>query len=91
MDSGEWLWMYQSWLQDQEDQQELLDNQSIFIGSFSNPEAARKIIKSKNPDYETDEEDLDKLSEQIVKRNKEELRLVEQKNRRRRKRVIPQG
>lgn len=85
MDASIWLWMYQSWLQDQEDKQEFAENQSIFTGSFSNPEMAKRIIKTKNPDYQTDDKDFDRISEQIVQNNRKEL---EKKQRRRRRALL---
>lgn len=86
MDVSIWLWMYQSWLQDLEDKQEFAENLGTFVGSFSNSEMAKKIIKSKTPDYQMDEKSFDKISRDIHESSKKEL---EQKQRRRR-RVLQQ-
>jgi hypothetical protein len=62
------LWLYEGWIHDIELETEKLRSQSIFIGSFFNPEMAQKIIKADKPDFEaTDsEETANKLHEQIV-------------------------
>lgn len=86
MDMSIWLWMYQSWLQDQEDRQEFAENQAIFTGSFSNPDMAKRIIKSKNPDYQMDDKEFDRISKQIAKNNRKDL----EKKQRRRRRVLQQ-
>lgn len=63
------IWLYESWIHDMELEAQKLKNQAIFIGSFSNPEMAQKIIKQDSPDYKaTDsEETANALHEQIVK------------------------
>lgn len=38
-------------------------SQAILIGSFTNPEAAQKMVKSKTPDFASTEEDVQKSVE----------------------------
>jgi len=57
------VWLYESWLHEKEQESESLRNQAIFIGSFSNPEMAQKIIKIESPDYKAT--DLDETSKMI--------------------------
>ena len=61
---------------------EKLRNQAIFIGSFSNPEMAQKIIKSDKPDFEaTDSEETAKnLHEEIVKTEQQSKRKKKKKH-----------
>jgi hypothetical protein len=38
------IWMFQNWAADQMDQAELAKNHAILLGSFWNPEAAKKMM-----------------------------------------------
>jgi hypothetical protein len=59
------VWLYESWLHDQELEAQKLRNQAIFIGSFSNLEMAQKIIQSDNPNATST--DWDETSNKIHK------------------------
>jgi hypothetical protein len=37
-------WMFYNWLEDYNDEFKLLENQGYLIGSFTNPEAVKKIL-----------------------------------------------
>jgi len=76
------VWLYESWIHDMELEAEKLRNQAIFIGSFSNPEMAQKIIKSDKPDFEaTDSEETAKnLHEEIVKTEQQSKRKKKKKH-----------
>jgi hypothetical protein len=37
-------WMFNQWVEDYNDEFKLLENQGYLIGSFTNPEAVRKIL-----------------------------------------------
>jgi len=77
------VWLYESWLHDQELEQEKLKNQAILIGSFFNPEMAYKLHKSEQPDFAaTDDEETGKMvHEEIVKEEKERSRRKKRKKR----------
>lgn len=45
------VWLYESWIYEKELESEKLKNLAILIGSFINPEAAQKMVKSQNPDF----------------------------------------
>lgn len=86
--------MYQSWIQDQEDKFEFAKSHGILIGSFTNYEAAKKMLDSNNPKaYSTDEEfeqstqkvleDREKYLNDQIKNQKEEIIV-----KRRRKKII---
>ena len=65
MDEYVWVWMYQSWIQDQEDQHKMFKDYSTFLGSFYNPEMAQQIVKDDEPDHSSDEEDFEKSIEMV--------------------------
>jgi hypothetical protein len=80
------LWMYESWCQDLEDKNEFAKSFSIFLGSFSNPEAAQKMLKKDNPDYSStdDDESIKRVLDDRKKQQEQEA----PKRRRRRQVVI---
>jgi hypothetical protein len=69
-----WLWMYESWCRDVEEKNEFAKSYAILQGSFVNPDMARKMIKSENPDFESTDEDYEKLSRQMIEDNRKTLR-----------------
>jgi hypothetical protein len=62
---AEWLWMYYQWDKDQEEEQKKMQQWAILIGSFSDPAAAKKMLKIDNPDFESDEELHQKTLEEL--------------------------
>ena len=83
-----WLWMQESWLQDLEEKHEFQRAYSILTGAFSNAEMAKRMIKMDNPDFQMSDEDLEKVSQEIVQKRKE---AEQAKPKRRRRRVLSQG
>ncbi len=81
-------WMFQSWLEDNNEQLELARSQAILIGSFTNPEAAKEMIKNQSPDFSSTDEEFDRISEAIVKAREDEEKKIEQPKRRKRRKVI---
>lgn len=67
MDVFQYLWLYESWLTDLEEQHEFAKNYSVLTGSAANPEWARSIMKSENPDFEMSDEEFDRVSDEILK------------------------
>jgi hypothetical protein len=67
------VWLYESWLHDRELEIEKLKQHAILTGSFSNPEAANKMIKDENPDFKsTDFEETNKMvREKIIEQETE--------------------
>lgn len=59
-------WMYNSWVQDIQEKMERSKELGLLIGSFTNYDAVRKIIKSENPDHIMTDEEFDELSEKIL-------------------------
>ena len=66
------VWLYESWLHDQELEAQKLRNQAILIGSFSNLEMAQGMIRQEHPNVQaTDlDETSKKVREQILESNK---------------------
>lgn len=67
-----YLWLYYSFLQEEEDKYKAARSMAIFQGSFSNFEMAKSILKSENPTAEMDEEQFEAVSEYILAENKKE-------------------
>lgn len=59
--------MFEHWLRDQEEIQELERMNAILVGSFTNPEAARNMLKADSPDFSSSDEDYAKSIEMIQK------------------------
>lgn len=75
------VWLYESWLHDQELEIDKLRKQAILIGSFFNPEMAQKMLKSENPDFTSTDEDLDQANKTV----REQILEAEKKDRKKRK------
>ena len=79
------VWLYESWLHDQELEIDRLRKQAILIGSFFNPDMAQKMIKSENPDFASTDEDLDEANKAV----REQILEAEKKgNKKRKKRKV---
>ena len=63
MDDWTWMWLYQSWLQDQEDMHKLYKNYALYIGAFFNWDMANRASKQDNPDHEVSDEEFEKAYE----------------------------
>lgn len=89
MDEFTWAWMYQSWLQDQEELHKTYKNFALFLGSFFNWEMANNISKQDNPDYEVSDEEFEESFDKVRQFTElEEQMLQAQSSHRRHRRVI---
>jgi hypothetical protein len=52
------VYMYEHWVLDQKEDYDKLRGLAILEGSFVNPDAAKKMIKSETPDYESSDEEF---------------------------------
>lgn len=92
MDPMERAYLFQSWLEEHSDEIEKLRTQGILIGSFTNPEAAKDMLKG--PDFETSDEDMeaawDYIQNQPIPENAalEGIKEGKVRNSRRRRKVI---
>lgn len=59
-----------NWIQDLEDKHEFATDYSIFTGSFSNPEMARKMINSRNPTHELSDEEFEESTRKMLEQGK---------------------
>lgn len=86
--------MYQSWLQDQEDKLEFAKSHGILIGSFTNYEAAKKMLDSNNPKAFSTDEEFEQATQKVIEDREKYLsqnsQQTQQENitKRRRKKVI---
>ena len=62
--------MYHSWIQDKDDQAELARSHGILIGSFTNYEAAKKMLKIDNPDFSSTDEEFEQSTRIILEARK---------------------
>lgn len=58
--------MYLSWLEDENSKQEFATDNAIFLGAFSNPEAAKQMMSSRNPTYELSDEDFEESTKKVL-------------------------
>lgn len=77
------MWLYESWIHDQELESEKLRNQAILIGSFFNPEMAQKMLKIDNPDFQSS--NLDETTAFVRERILESEKQKSKKKRKKRK------
>lgn len=90
MDEFTWVWMYQNWLQDQEELHKTYKNYALFIGSFFNWEMANALSKQDNPDYEVSDEEFEQAYERVRQFSEQEeaQQQIAQTVHRRHKRVV---
>jgi hypothetical protein len=74
------VWLYEGWCHDLELEAEKLRNHAILTGSFSNPEAAQKMIKE--PTYQST--DIEETSRWV----REKILESENKGKKRKKRKV---
>jgi hypothetical protein len=85
MDPVQKMWMYNNWIEDQNDQAELAKNHAYLLASFWNPEAVQEILGNGNSHKSTDEEYEDSLRivrEQSIKLEKDQDKSIKRKRRR---------
>ena len=83
IDDFQWIWMFYSWLQDKKEQHEMFHDYGTFVGSFSNPEMAKKIWAEKNPQFSSTEEEFNESSRYVLEVGKEQTRKRHRRHRNR--------
>lgn len=78
--------MYEHWCRDQEEAFEMARSQSILIGSFTNPTAAKDMLKADTPDFASSDEDFERSLE-LIDEDKKQDGL--KKRKRKRRKAIP--
>lgn len=79
------IMMFEHWCKDKEETFEMARSQSILIGSFTNPSAAKDMLKSENPDFASSDEDFEHSLQLIDESKKQEN---QKKRKRQRRKVI---
>ncbi len=82
--------MYLNWLRDAEEKHEFATDYSIFTGSFSNAEMAKKMINSRNPTHETSDEEFEESTRKLLEQRKvlDQIKEVNKPLHRRKRKVI---
>lgn len=83
-------WMFYNWAEDYADEYKLLENQGYLIGSFTNPEAVKKLMGIGADQFGSTDEEFERASREILEQND---RIEEEKNKhvRKRKRKVING
>jgi len=81
-------WMYHNWIEDYSDEYKLLENQGYMIGSFTNPEAVRKMLGSDAQAHESTDNEFENLLKKIREDRKNEEQAKQEKVKKKRKRKI---
>lgn len=83
--------MYQSWVQDHEEKIEFAKSHGILIGSFTNYEAAKKMVDAGNPTATSTEDEYDGTIKTVLEQREKYIQEAEKegagKKRRRRKTI----
>lgn len=61
-----WLWMYMSWVEDQNQKHKFARDYTIFLGSFSNPEAGKKMRDAEDPDYALSDDEFEESFKRVI-------------------------
>lgn len=72
-------WMFHSWVEDQNDEYKVLENQSLLIGSFINPELAKKVMGNDGETHTSTDEEFEKNWKETF----EQKEIVQRKRRKR--------
>lgn len=59
------LFIYESWVKDQEEEAETVKNNAYLLGSFINPEMVNRILDAEKNSHTMSDEAFDELSEKI--------------------------
>ena len=85
------LWLYESWVHEIELEYDKMKQLGILIGSFYNPQAARKMIKKDQPDYSTSDKEFEESVRMVQEHVQKQDELEQEhlgKRRKKRRRVI---
>jgi hypothetical protein len=79
-------WMYHNWMADHDEDWQQLENQALFIGSFSNPEAVRKMLGKDSETFTSTDEEFEETSRKIAEES-QKLTEKEKRDKRRRRKI----
>jgi hypothetical protein len=63
------LYLFEQWVQDRREKAESQRHLALFIGSFTNPEAAKRILDAEANTYASDDTEFELLSQRIHQAN----------------------
>lgn len=79
------LWMYENWIEDQNDDVELVKNHAYLVGSFINPEAVRQLTGEGMMTSVSSDEEFEQSLRMVLEDGEREEKEKKTKKRRRRK------
>lgn len=82
------LWLHESWVHKQEMELKRDRALGILIGSFTDPDAAQKMIKRERPDFVSSEEEQEDVIRQIHDEALKDLGSRRERRKRRRNREV---
>lgn len=80
-----WVWLYQNWIQDQEEEHKKYRDYSIFLGSFYNYEMAKHLSGQGVNTKQSSDKDFEESLRQVEEWDKIERTNEDAMSRRRRK------
>lgn len=67
MDPVQKIWMFNNWIADQNENAELGKNIAYLIGSFTNPEAVKKLLGEGSQEHQSTDAEFDESTEMLGK------------------------
>lgn len=86
MDAVKKLYLFYNWLEDQNDDVELVKNHAYLLGSFWNPEAVKKLTGEGSQQYTSTDEEFEQSTQMII--DDYQTSIIPQKGKKKRKRKI---
>jgi|SRR5271165_7194227 len=81
-------WMFYNWIEDFGDENKMLENQAMLIGSFTNPELVQKMLGHGVTKSVSSDEEFEKISKLIMEEDEQFEKEQKQTRKRKRKRKI---
>ncbi len=76
------LWMFENWLEDQNDEVELVKNHAYLIGSFINPEAVRQLTGEGMVQHMSSDEEYEQSIKMVMDDGKKDEGSIKKRRRR---------
>jgi hypothetical protein len=81
-------WMFYNWIEDFGDENKMLENQAMLIGSFTNPELVQKILGHGVSKSASSDEEFEQTSRLILEADEQAEKEKQKARKRKRKRKI---
>lgn len=79
------MWMFYSWIADKKETHELFKDYGTYVGSFSNPEMAKQVWNSQNPQYSSTDEEYEQSIKNVQELDKQLAQTTKHRRHRRMK------